>query len=256
MTSLTRQLAVAFLAVCAVTAVPRADTRAVQAPSTPAAPPADAASPLLAINIDRFVDRVWVVDAATAVAPGSLYVFLSDNVLLTSPKGGTPTVGTWAEDVDGLVLTVKGRSSKVAVLELTAERFRFQMKGATPQAEVTLVPAIKPEPPPPVQTAAAPAPTPAPVAPPAPAPVAAPVGAPYRCGGDTFRLAFDEDKAYLTWPDNTVVVLREAKGADSSPSRRTYTDGQLRVVEDTSESFTRVLFARPGFRPRPCSSTR
>ena len=93
-------------------------------------------------------------------------------------------------------------------------------------------------------------------APAAPAQVATPIGAPYRCGGDTFRVAFDEDKAYLTWPDNTVVVLREVKVPDSGPSRRTYTDGQLRVVEDTSESFTRVLFARPGFRPRPCSSTR
>lgn len=254
MTSLTRQLAVTFLAVCAVTAAPRAASRGVQAPSTPAAPHADSASPPLAINIERFVDRVWIVDTATAVTPGSLYVFLSDNVLLTSPKGGTPTVGTWAEDVDGLVLTMKGRSTKVAVLELTPERFRFQMKGATPGAEVTLVPAIKPEPPPPVQTTAAPAPAPA--APAAPAQVATPIGAPYRCGGDTFRVAFDEDKAYLTWPDNTVVVLREVKVPDSGPSRRTYTDGQLRVVEDTSESFTRVLFARPGFRPRPCSSTR
>ena len=35
-----------------------------------------------------------------------------------------------------------------------------------------------------------------------------------------------------------------------------YSDGQLRVVEDTSESFTRVLFARPGFRPRACTPAR
>ena len=37
---------------------------------------------------------------------------------------------------------------------------------------------------------------------------------------------------------------------------RMYSDGQLRVVEDTSESFTRVLFARPGFRPRACTPAR
>jgi hypothetical protein len=258
MISSSRQLALLLLAVCTVTAAaPQAARRAAQAPASAAASAPDAASQPIAVRIERFVDRVWVVDAATGVAPGSVYVFLSDNVLVTSPKGGSPSVGTWAEDVDGLVLTEKGRSSKVAVLELNAERFRFRIKGAKALTEVTLVPAIKPEPPPPVPTAAAPAGAAAPAAAaPAPAPVAAPVGAPYRCGGDTFRVAFDEDKAFLTWPDNTVVVLREVKVADSGPSRRTYTDGQLRLVEDTSESFTRVLFARPGFRPRPCSSTR
>lgn len=117
---------------------------------------------------------------------------------------------------------------------------------------MTLVPAIPPE----LPASEAPTPTStATAAAPAPAPVA-PLGAPYQCGADTFRVAFEDNKAYVTWPDNTVLVLPEVRGADATASRRTYSDGQYRVVEDTSESFTRVFFARPGFRPRPCSARR
>lgn len=226
-------------------------------PGTSADAAQEKAAPAIPVRIERFIDRVWVVEAATTIAPGSLYVFLADNVLVVSPKGGSPALGSWAEDVDGLVITEKGRSTKVDVLELTAETFRLRLKGVKGQSELTLVPAITPEPPPapPVPTAAAPA-TAAPVPAAPTAPVISPGGSPYQCGADTFRVAFEDDKAYLTWPDNTVLVLRETRTADSQRSRRTYSDGQYRVVEDTSESFTRVLFARPGFRPRPCTSTR
>ena len=252
MTPSSRHLARVLLAAGVLTAAaPPAHAGLAQpaaAPASPPARPAPAPAPL-----ERFVDRVWVVDASTSVAAGSLYVFLSDNALVISPKGGTPRLATWAEDVDGLVITEKGRSLNVAIVELTTERFRIRI--ATPKAptEITLVPAITPvAPPSPPPTDAAAAATAAP----GPAPIVAPLGAPYRCGGDTFRVAFEGDKAYLTWPDNTVLVLTETKVADSTASRRTYSDGQFKVVEDTSESFTRVFFARPGFRPRPCTSTR
>ncbi len=224
---------------------PAVGNRQTPAPATPSsttpAPPAP-------VRLERFVDRVWVVDASTAVAVGSRYVFLSDNVLVVSVKDGTPVVGTWAEDLEGLVMTERGRSSKVDVLELTEERFRIRVNTPKKPTDITLVPAITPPAPPPQ--------VPATTAAQAPAPIVAPLGSPFRCGGDTFRVAFEDDKAYLTWPDNTVVVLKEVKVADAPASRRTYSDGQLRVVEDTSESFTRVFFARPGFRPRPCTSTR
>ena len=214
---------------------------AAQEPRPPAAP----------VRIERFIDRVWIVEAGSAMPPGSVYVFLADNVLVIAPKGGSPVLGTWAEDVDGLVLTEKGRQTKVAVVEATPQKLRLRLTGGKTPTELTLAPAITPQPePPPATTAAANDATPTPAAPPAPV---SPGGAPYRCGADTFRVLFDGDKAYLTWPDNTVLVLRETRTADSQPTRRTYSDGEYRVVEDTSESFTRVLFARPGFRPRPCS---
>jgi hypothetical protein len=248
MTSPTRHPVLRLLIACALTtaAIP-ADARDSQAPATPAAAPPPAAVAPSPLDIERFVDRVWVVDASTSVAPGSLYVFLSDNVFVVSPKAGTPAVGTWAEGVDGLVMTEKGRTAKIDVLELTAERFRIRVHTPRTPTEIALVPAVRP--------AAPPAPAVTTDAEAAP-PVVTPIGAPYRCGADTFRVAFEGNKAYLTWPDNTTVVLNEMTVKDGSPSRRTFSDGQVRVVEDTSESYTRVLFARAGFRPRPCTPTR
>lgn len=260
MTSSVRLPVATLLLACAVTAAsPRAsapDSQGQGAPATPSSP-APKARPPLPLRLERLIDRVWVVEASTSVATGSLYVFLADNVLVVSPKSGMPVVGTWAEDVEGLVITEKGRSSKVDVLDLTAERLQIRIKGAKAAADITLTPAIRPEPAPaPAEPTAATRPAHSPAADAVVAPVVVPLGAPYRCGGDTFRVAFDGDKAYLTWPDNTVVLLTEIKVADVPASRRTYSDGQLRVVEDTSEAYARVLFARPGFRPRPCSSTR
>ncbi len=217
-----------------------------------------AGPPAAPVRIERLVDRVWVAEAGDGAAPGSLYVFLSDNVLVVSPREGSPSLWTWAEEVDGLVMTQKGRSTRITVMELTAERLRLRLATPKTPTEITFTAAIKPPAPPPAPSA----PETGPAAgnattsatPPA---VSTPIGPAYRCGADIIRVAFDGSTAYVTWPDNTVLVLKETAGAaGASPSRRTYSDGQYRVVEDTSEASLRVLFSRPGFRPRPCTPTR
>lgn len=194
-------------------------------------------------KLEALVDRVWVVEAARVVPAGTRYLFLADNQLVVAVPGATPTFGTWAENVDGLVTTSGKVSSDLQVLELTPGRLRLRVRTPKTESEMTLTPAVRPADPAPAVTVAAPAP-------------AIPVGASYRCGADAFRVAFEGDKAYLTWPDGSSVVLPEVKAVEASRSRRTYSDGQFRVVEDTSEAFTRVLFARPGFRPRPCTPAR
>ena len=227
-----------------------------QQPATPpatsaASPPAPASamSPN-EIRIDRLVDRVWVAEASGVVPAGALYVFLSDHVLVVSATGKTPSLGSWAEDVAGLVITEKGTTTKIDVLELTAERLRIRVHGKN-AGEITFTAAVRPPDPPPGTT-----PTDSAGATAAPAAPVMPVGMAFRCGADTLRVAFENDKAYITWPDGTAVALPETKSPETSRSRRMYSDGQLRIVEDTSESFTRVLFARPGFRPRPCTPAR
>lgn len=200
----------------------------------------------LPFDVDRLTDRVWVVQSATTVPAGARYVFLGDNRLVVSVPGAAPLIGTWAEDAAGLVITQAKVTSQIRVVELTGERLRMRVITPKTENDLTLVAAIRPPAPPaPVATAAA---TP-------PAPVV-PVGSAYRCGADAFRVAFEGDKAYVTWPDNSTAVLTETAVPDAPKSRRTYTDGQVRVVEDTSEAYTRVLFARAGFRPRPCSPAR
>ena len=202
-------------------------------------------------RIDRLVDRVWVAEASGTVPAGAMYVFLSDNVLVTSATGKPPSLGSWAEDVTGLVITEKGTTTRVDVLELTAQRLRIRIHGKTP-AEVTFAPAIRPpEPPPATVVSGAPDTRAAAAAPPPPV-----IGVPYRCGADALRIAFENGKAYVTWPDGKTVALAETRSPETTPSRRWYSDGQVRVVEDTSEAFTRVLFARPGFRPRACTLAR
>jgi hypothetical protein len=221
------------------------------ASTTTQQPVGSGAAGLAEIRIDRLVDRVWVAEASSAAPAGALFVFLSDNVLVRSANGKPPSLGTWAEDATGLVITEKGITSKVEVLELTAERLRLRVNGKAP-VEMAFTPAIRP-----------PAPTPA-VASPAdsgaatagPAAPLMPVGMAFRCGADSLRVAFEDNKAYITWPDGTAVALPETKSPETTNTRRLYSDGQLRVVEDTSESFTRVLFARPGFRPRACTPAR
>ena len=86
---------------------------------------------------------MWVAEASSAAPAGALYVFLSDNVLVRSANGKPPSLGTWAEDATGLVITEKGTTSKVDVLELTAERLRIRISGKTP-VEITFTPAIRP----------------------------------------------------------------------------------------------------------------
>lgn len=198
------------------------------------------------VDVDRLADRVWLVEEAASVPAGARYVFLGDNRIVISVPNAPAMVGTWAEDADGLVVTQAQVTSRLQVLELTSERLRLRVTTPRTQGDISLVAAVRPPAPPAVETTTAQAPAPPPV----------PVGSPYRCGADAFRLSFEADKAYLTWADGTSVVLTEVKVADAPASRRTYSDGQLRVVEDTSEAFTRVLFARPGFRPRPCSPAR
>jgi len=200
------------------------------------------------IDLERLADRVWLVENATSVPTGARYVFLADNRVVISVPDAPAVLGTWAEAPDGLVVTQGKVTSRLEVLELTTDRLRLRVTTPASRGEITLVAAVRPPAPPP----AAPAVTTT-QAPPAPA---VPVGSPYRCGADAFRVSFEADKAYLTWADGTSVVLTEVKVADAPASRRTYTDGQIRLVEDTSEAFTRVLFARPGFRPRPCSPAR
>ncbi|MCC6162581.1 MAG: hypothetical protein IT182_04435 [Acidobacteria bacterium] len=221
------------------------------------------------VAVDRFVDRVWIVAPGSGVPEGTRYIFLSDNTLLIAAANGTTATGTWAEDLGGLVITEKGPassrgsgatggSSKVEVLSLTADSFRLRIAGPRGPTEISLRPAITP-PAAPATTAVDPTAAGAATAPPrasVPAPSVAPLGSPYRCGADAFRVAFENNKAYVTWPDGSVLVLDETKVPDAPASRRTYSDGEYRVVEDTSEVYTRVLFARPGFRPRPCTPAR
>ena len=101
--------------------------------------------------------------------------------------------------------------------------------------------------------AAAPRPLPAP----APAPIAAPPviaapplpalpgSAPYRCLNETFRLAFEDQAAFLTTADGAVARLARIDASDDPGSPRMFSNSILTVIKETeSTGGGRVRFAR------------
>ena len=191
-----------------------------------------------ALAADRFVNRVWVVVSGSDVAPGALYVFLSDGVLVISSRTGTPAFGRWQRTADGLTIEEEGRPYRTTIVELTSDTFRLRLENPGTPTEIVLAPAA--------QRAEGPGdPGPGSIG---PRPTS------YRCGAEVLQFAFEASQAYVTLPDGTTITLAPSTVPDAPASRRTFSDGRLTVIEDTSESHTRVLFARARMRPRPCTT--
>src|SRR3546814_9949974 len=103
--------------------------------STP--PPATAAMPASAINAPAdFVDRVWRVQASSAVEPGMLYAFLSDGTLVITAHGSTPTVGKWKYENGALTMIEQGQSYPTDIVVLSADQFTIRSHNPGPPAEL------------------------------------------------------------------------------------------------------------------------
>ena len=206
-------------------------TGAAQAPTKPR--PA-----MTAAKASSFVNRVWVVVASSGVAPGTLYVFLSDGALVISSKGNPPGVGRWSGSAAGLVMTEEGRDYKADVVELTVDRFRLRVHNPGELTDITFAPAA--------QRAEGPG---------DPGPGAiSPLPTTYRCGDETYRLAFEEGMAYVTLPDGTAVSLARLKQNDEAATRRTYTNGRMTFIEVKQGAVPEVLFARGRMALQRCAT--
>src|SRR5262245_3290190 len=86
-----------------------------------------------------FVNRVWEVSASNTVAPGQLYVFLSEGTLVIASSTGTPAFGSWKEDASGLTMIEEGIPHHVRILRLSAEEFRLAIDSPGEPVEMTLV---------------------------------------------------------------------------------------------------------------------
>ena len=190
--------------------------------------------------------------ASPAAPAGALYVFLSDNVLVRSANGKPPSLGTWAEDVYGPGHHREGHD---------VQGGRARTDSGTPP------------PPHQRQDARRNRRSPRPSAHRRPHQPSRALPMPARRLADRRR-----QSCRSGWPSGAVPIACASPSRTTRPTSRglmarrwrcrkrnrprpatlarMYSDGQLRVVEDTSESFTRVLFARPGFRPRACTPAR
>ncbi len=89
----------------------------------------------------RFVDTVWKVRASRQVAPGQLYVFLSEGTLVIASPHGKPAFGSWTYRNGALTMTEEGRAYKTEIVRLTPREFRLKIHNPGTPVEMTLVPA-------------------------------------------------------------------------------------------------------------------
>jgi hypothetical protein len=112
-------------------AAPEAE-QAAAAPS-PKAPSASSAP--------SFVNRVWEVRSSSAVAPGTLYVFLSEGTLVIASSRSTPSFGKWTWKDGKLTMIEESIPHEVEILDLKPDRFAIRIHDPGEGVEMELVPA-------------------------------------------------------------------------------------------------------------------
>lgn len=88
-----------------------------------------------------FVNKVWQVGSSSSVAPGTLYVFLSEGTLLITSPHNKPLLGTWEYDNGELIMVEEGVPYKTDILRLIATEFTIRSNNPGEPVEITLVPA-------------------------------------------------------------------------------------------------------------------
>ncbi|MGH7718284.1 MAG: hypothetical protein ACREON_05505 [Gemmatimonadaceae bacterium] len=93
-----------------------------------------------------FVNRVWRVAESNGVAPGQLYVFLSEGTLIVASPNGKPSFGTWSGEGRALTMVEEGVPYKVDVLGLTKTELRIRSHNPGQPVDIRLVSAEGPSP--------------------------------------------------------------------------------------------------------------
>lgn len=136
MTTLAALAVVALLANCSEPSA--APAPAESATPTPSAAPVQPAQPAAG---PRFVNRVWTVESSTAVAPGTLYVFLSEGTLVIASPNAKPMLGSWKKSGDGLIMVEESISYPTDILKLDGSSFVIRSHNPGTPVDISLVPA-------------------------------------------------------------------------------------------------------------------
>jgi hypothetical protein len=73
-----------------------------------------------------FVNKVWEVSESSAVAKGTLYVFLSEGTLVVASNTGTPSLGQWKQQNGQLTMIEESIPYPTDILELTPTHFKIR----------------------------------------------------------------------------------------------------------------------------------
>ena len=88
-----------------------------------------------------FINKVWRISESSAVAPGTLYVFLSDGTLLITSDHSKPALGRWQHAGGVLTMVEESIPYKVDILNLSAGEFRIRSHNPGGAVEIRMVPA-------------------------------------------------------------------------------------------------------------------
>ena len=88
-----------------------------------------------------YVNKVWQGSQSTNVAPGSMYVFLSDGTLVMTAPNSKPSFGSWKDEGGNLTMIEEGISYKTDILKLSKDEFKIRSNNPRGAVEITLVPA-------------------------------------------------------------------------------------------------------------------
>ena len=87
-----------------------------------------------------FVNRVWRVESSSSVAPGTIYVFLSEGTLLITSSNSKPLLGSWKYDKGDFTMVEEGIPYRVEVLHLSRKQFKIRSHNPGEPVEITLIP--------------------------------------------------------------------------------------------------------------------
>lgn len=88
-----------------------------------------------------FVNRVWSVESSSAVAPGTLYVFLSEGTLVIASPNAKPMLGSWRRSGEGLIMVEESIEYPTDILNLDAGSFVIRSHNPGTPVDISLVPA-------------------------------------------------------------------------------------------------------------------
>jgi hypothetical protein len=91
-----------------------------------------------------FVNKVWRVSQSSAVARGTLYVFLEEGTLVVASRTGKPALGAWTLKEGVLTMVEDSSPYRTDILSLTEAEFRIRSNNPGKPVEITLVPAANP----------------------------------------------------------------------------------------------------------------
>jgi len=87
-----------------------------------------------------FIDRVWRVRESSAVARGTLYVFLSDGTLLVAADKQTPSFWRWTYEKGALTMIEESVAYPTDILTLNDKEFTIRSHNPGEAVLITLVP--------------------------------------------------------------------------------------------------------------------